>query len=97
MKKKFKEIIGNASTSAWRKGRFVGHNCNAVAYSMPDELISVEMESNGSSAKGFKRFIWTEKQYEEWKESCPEGLHMMLHGLRLFNCTTAFDEEESFS
>jgi hypothetical protein len=90
MSNKFKEIIGNASTTASRNGKLLGHNVNATSYIKDDGNILVSLESGGSSI-GVPSKIMTQTEYEEWKDSCPSGLHLMLHGLRLFGCTTSFD------
>ncbi len=86
----FLEIIGNASTTASRHGKRLGHNVNAVAYIKPDGDVLVTLESGGGSV-GVSSKTMSKSEYEGWKDACPAGLHMMLHGLRLFNCETSFD------
>jgi len=93
MKKlKFVEIIGKASTSAWRSGRLLGHNCNACAYEDGKGRVVVKLESNSSPVRAVKPVVFDgDDAYESWKESCPDGISMLLHGLRLFSCETSFD------
>jgi len=89
---KFKEHIGRASTSAWRNGKYLGHNVKAVAYINGSD-ITIKLESGMSPVEGVSSITMAKDKYEGWKDSCPEGLHLMLHGLRLFDCSTSFDAE----
>ena len=88
---KFIKNIGNASTTAWIDGKRIGHNVNAALYAN-EEQHEVRLESDGKSVKGISFISFnTADEYEEWEDSKPEGLALMLHALRLFNCETGFD------
>ncbi len=89
--KAFIENIGHASTTAWLYSKRLGHSVNAAAYTN-GTLVTVQLENAGAKvARVPKVNFETIEAYEAWKASCPEGLDRLLHGLRLFNCTTAFD------
>lgn len=88
--KKFIKNIGNASTTASLYGKSLGHNVNAALYSENDLLI-VSLESNGTRVKGVVSKVFVGQElYDTWEESRGD-LSLLLHGLRLFGCKTAFD------
>lgn len=92
--KQFIEVIGHASTSAWRHGVYLGCDVSVATYSK-DGGIQLVLESGGVAARGVPSiFFETQEAYEDWKSNRPEGLHLMLYALREFDCETSFDREE---
>lgn len=85
----FVEIIGNASTTAFRNGLKLGHNVNASLYRNGNKYVVV-LESNGEKVPNVAFRNFTLEQYKKWVDSKPAGRHMLLHGLDLFNCDTCW-------
>lgn len=50
--KKFLEIVGNASTSVELKGRYIGHNVNAVAY-VDGDNITIQLNQRLPRSRSF--------------------------------------------
>lgn len=93
-KKQFIEFIGHASTSAWRHGKYLGHDVSVASY-LKDGGIQLVLECGGVAARGVPSiFFETQEIYEDWKSNRPESLHLMLYALREFDCETSFDKEE---
>lgn len=84
---KFLEIVGNASTTAWLNGKRIGYNVNATAY-LDNENVVIKLESNATAVRGVVPVIMSVAEYEDFKSE--DGRNLMLRGLDLFGCTTAF-------
>ena len=84
-KLEFLEFIGGASTSAYVNGRYFGHDVNATAYETADGAgVVIKLETNGAPARGVPFKTMGKDEYDEWKDSCPQSLSMLLYGIRLF-------------
>ncbi|EHD21797.1 MULTISPECIES: hypothetical protein [Brenneria] len=79
--KKFLEIVGNASTSVELKGRYIGHNVNAVAY-VDGDNITIQLESNGSRVRGVSAITMSKEEYEDFRQ--PQSRKLFVRGIEMF-------------
>lgn len=84
---KFIEIVGNASTTAFRGNVKIGHNVNAAAYEHNDNVV-LKLESKGMPARGFNSIEMHQDDYADFCKN--QGRPLFLRGIELFGCKTAF-------
>ncbi|TCL06895.1 hypothetical protein [Sodalis ligni] len=88
---KFIEIVGNASTTAFRNGKNLGHNVNVSAYENGDNIM-LYVESNGSRVNQIRGKSLSRAEYEDFCEQNRRNLS--IHALNSMGCTTVFNDVE---
>jgi len=85
----FMGYIGSVSTSASRRGRFLGHAVMVAKYKRGHDVV-LQLDNAAIRVRGIDEVVMTQDAFDKWVSDRPEGLHISIYALRLFDCVTPF-------